>query len=260
MISTKSYRYKSWSANFKNEIDISDIPIYTGWKDYIGLLDEYGMFNEVERVLTHDMQAGFDIYPYPDLMFNIFNQLELDDIKVVFLGQDPYINAEIHNKVKVPQAMGTSFSVPVGIRVPPSLENIFKNQLSNKIIKEKQPHGNLQFWIQQGCFMLNTALTVRENDSASHCAPWKPFTDKIIKHISNELNDVVFVLWGNQAYDKLKLIDLDKHNVVISSHPSGLSCHNPMKDYPAFMKFNHFGQINKYLIKSGNDPIMWQLF
>lgn len=260
MITAEDYRYISWKSTFSDTVDMSEVPLYTKWKDYIGNLIEHGSFKEIENVLTEEIKADRDVYPYPDLMFNTFNQLDLDKIKVVILGQDPYINAESHNCIKVPQAMGVSFSVPVGIRIPPSLDNIFKNQLANNVIRKKQPHGNLQFWLSQGCFMMNTAMTVRENDSGSHCAQWRVITDKIIKYISTELNDVVFVLWGNPAYEKLKLIDLDKHNVVISSHPSGLSCNKPMKDYPPFVKVNHFKMVNDYLIKSGNDPIIWQLF
>jgi uracil-DNA glycosylase len=260
MISIENYKYESWKVAFPEKVDISSIPIYTKWKDYIDNLNEHKLFKSIENSLTDEVQSGVDIYPYPNLVFNVFNQIELDRIKVVILGQDPYINAELHNGVKIPQAMGVSFSVPIGIRVPPSLDNVFKNQKMNGIIYEKQPHGNLQFWINQGCFMLNTALTVRENDSGSHCAQWKLITDKIIKYISTELNHIVFVLWGNPAYEKLKLIDLDKHSVVISSHPSGLSCNRPMKDYQPFVKLNHFKIINDYLIKYGHDPIIWQLF
>ena len=261
MLSVSNYKYKAWGNKFSDGVDFETIPIYnTNWKNYFGNMMEHGVFKEIEKTLTTEIVDGVDVYPYPDLTFNAFNQMNLDEIRVVILGQDPYINAEIHNNMKVPQAMGVSFSIPIGMKIPPSLDNIFKNQLENKMIKEKQPHGNLQFWMSQGCFMLNTSLTVRENDSGSHCYLWKSITDKIIKHISTELNDVVFVLWGNPAYEKVKLIDLDKHSVIISSHPSGLSCNKPMKDYPPFTKINHFGMINDELKKHQHEPIIWQLF
>jgi uracil-DNA glycosylase len=260
MISTENYQYRSWADVFPEKVEFDSIPICTKWRDYFCQLTEHNFFNEIEKVITSDVKHGHDVYPYPGLIFNTFNNVDLDKIKVVVVGQDPYINAELHNGVKIPQAMGASFSIPIGMRIPPSLSNVFKNQMANGIIHKNQPHGNLQFWMNQGCFMINTALTVRENDSGSHCTYWKVITDKIIKHISTELNDVVFVLWGIPAYDKLKLIDLDKHNVVISSHPSALSCNKPMKDYQPFVQVNHFKMINDYLVKSGNDPIMWQLF
>jgi uracil-DNA glycosylase len=143
-----------------------------------------------EEITTHE------VFPFPDLIFNIFNYVEPDDIRVVILGQDPYFKCEIHKDKKIPQAMGFSFSVPIGMTIPSSLSNIFRNQDEFHIIQDAQPHGNLLYWIDQGCFLMNTALTVRENSAGSHCQYWKKITDKIIRHISTELNDITFVLWG----------------------------------------------------------------
>lgn len=266
MITAKNYKYESWSEMFPHEVKLEYIPIYNNkWRNYFGQLYEHksvthDSMTNIEKMLEGEIGDTQNIFPYPMLMYNAFNSLDLDRIKVVFVGQDPYINSEVHNEVKIPQAMGLSFSVPVGMRIPPSLDSVFKNQQSNGVIREKQPHGNLEYWVSQGCFMMNTALTVRESESGSHCNPWKPITDKIIKHISNELDGLIFMLWGIPAYEKLRLIDLDKHNVIISSHPSGLSCNKPMRDYPPFVKVNHFGQINDLLVKAGNEPIDWNLF
>lgn len=260
MLSVEKYKYHSWKDVFETKkVDFEKLRIFSKWKDYFGNLNEHGEFKQIEKMLNEEINTH-DVFPYPDLVFNIFNYLDLDDIKVVILGQDPYFKSEIYNGKKIPQAMGFSFSVPVGITIPSSLSNIFRNQEDFHIIQKHQPHGNLLYWVDQGCFLMNTALTVRENSAGSHCQFWKKITDKIIRHISAELNDITFVLWGGESYEKIRLIDSDKHQVIISSHPSGLSCMNTLKGYPAFAKFDQFGTINKNLINSGKSPINWQLF
>ena len=261
MLSITDYKYKSWKNVFADEpVDLSYLPVYSSeWKNLIGHMAEKNEFKQIETLLANDIKNGCDIYPYPNLLFNALNKTKIDNIKVVILGQDPYINANIENNTVIPQAMGMSFSVPIGMSVPPSLKNIFKNQMCNHIITEDQPHGNLEFWADQGCLMLNTALTVRANESGSHCSVWKQFSDKIIKYISDELDDVIFVLWGKPALDKMKLIDAEKHTIIVSSHPSGLSYNKPLLNYPAFATLNHFGMINKYLTEHGHDEIMWNL-
>lgn len=257
MLNISNYEYKPWKDVFPNGVDLKQLPIYNRhWHEYFQSVD----FKSVEEVLTKEIKEGNEVFPYPMLLFNAFNQCAFEDLKVVILGQDPYPKFDIIGKQKIPQAMGLSFSVPVGMKIPSSLQNIFANQLKNNIITSEQPHGNLQFWASQGCLLLNTALTVKCDVVKSHSVCWKPITDKIIKHISTELNNVVFVLWGNDAIEKLKLIDLDKHDVVIASHPSGLSCDKPVKSYPAFNNNNHFEQINSLLIKHDLKPINWKLF
>jgi len=260
MISVNNYTAQPWNKIFPKEVDIGEIPIFSKWKDYFGQLNEHGSFKNINSTLMVDIEDEASIYPYPKLLYKTFNDVELDDIKVVFVGQDPYFSAETRNGIKIPQAMGASFSVPVGMNIPSSLQNIFKNQMDNKIIETNQPHGNLQFWMSQGCFLLNTALTVRNGEASSHCNVWKPVTDKLIKHISTELPEVIFVLWGSYAYNKNVLIDVDKHNIVVSSHPSGLSCNKGFGNFPAFSQYNHFKTINDMLVKSGRDEIVWQLF
>lgn len=260
MLNIEHYNYKPWKEEFTDGVHFEDLPIYNGWRDYIGQLEEHHEFQNIEKVLTDEIEQGNEIYPYPRLMFNALNQTNFENVKVVILGQDPYPNEEWHYKSRIPQAMGTSFSVPIGMKIPVSLNNVFKNQLSYKVIKEYPKHGNLQFWCGQGCLLLNTTLTVRKGVANSHSQYWQCLTNKIIKHISRELNDVVFVLWGGDARDKAKLIDADKHQIIISSHPSFYSFEKPLGEYPAFMKFDHFGQINQYLLRTQQDPILWTLF
>ena len=129
--------------------------------------------------------------------------------------------------------------------------------LNNNHIREIPKSGNLWFWAAQGCLMLNTALTVKHDDKESHTGLWKWMTDEIIKYISTYFKDIVFVLWGGYAYKKIELIDQDRHHIIISSHPSGLSAHKPYRTFPAFNNYDHFGEINRILKKVGKEQILW---
>jgi uracil-DNA glycosylase len=260
MINVDTYNYTSWNDVNQEVINFDYIPIYNKWKPFFEDLKERNLFQKIKNTIHDEIQAGYDIYPYPKLIFNAFNSCDIDKVKVVIIGQDPYPNADIINNKKIPQAMGLSFSVPVGIKIPVSLDNIFKNQINNEIIDKKPKHGNLQFWTSQGCLLLNSSLTVREREPNSHTNVWKPITERIIKYLSNELENLVFVLWGSPALEKIKLIDCDKHHVIISSHPSGLSCNSPLKNFPAFINVNHFQEINNFLINDNKQPIVWKLF
>lgn len=262
MINTSDYNFKKWREYFPCDVDMSDIPIFSTWHDYFQREFEKGKFVDINKQLTiennSDVGEEIEIFPYPDLVFNSFNQLSFDDIRVVILGQDPYPKAEFFNSKKIPQAIGSSFSVPVGMNVPSSLSNIFKNQIKNNVITRRPTHGNLYSWEIQGCLMLNTALTVRENSVNSHSILWQKITDDVIKYISKELNDVVFMLWGGNALKKFQFIDKNKHKVIMSSHPSGLSYSKPIGKYPPFSESNHFDDANNYLTSCGYDKIIWQ--
>jgi len=159
------------------------------------------------------------------------------------------------------QAMGLSFSVPYNFAIPSSLQNIYKNLQKYGHIRKIPNHGNLSFWATQGCLLLNTSLTVYEGADNKNChqSIWTKFTDNIIKYISDTNDYVVFVLWGAHAMSKCKFIDLDKHDAIISSHPSGLSADKPLSNYSSFNTYDHFGQINKLLQKHNKKPIIWQL-
>ena len=182
---------------------------------------------------------------YPD-MFNIFNALKLvrlQDIKVVILGQDPYHEPG--------QAMGLSFSVPKGVKIPPSLVNIFK-EISAETGATGFTHGDLTGWANQGILLLNSVLTVREHQAFSHKSRgWEEFTDGVIKKVSARTSGVVFMLWGAPSRAKKSLIDTDKHLVLESAHPSPLSAYN------GFFGCNHFNRCNEFLIKNGKTPIIW---
>lgn len=183
------------------------------------------------------------IYPEQKNIFHAFDLCNFDDIKVVIIGQDPYHGPN--------QAHGLCFSVPKGVKKPPSLQNIYKEILSDigTIIPES---GNLERWAKQGILLLNAILTVRANEPLSHQNKgWEDFTNDIIKRISDEKSNIVFLLWGAYAQKKAELIDENKHLILKSVHPS------PLSAYRGFFGCKHFSKTNKYLKKNGLSEIKW---
>ena len=182
---------------------------------------------------------------YPD-MYNIFNSLKhtsFEDISVVIIGQDPY-----HEEG---QAMGLSFSVPQGVKKPPSLVNIYK-EIEAEFNVKMPTSGDLTSWAKQGVLLLNSVLTVRAHQANSHKGKgWEQFTDGVIKKISDCKKNVVFILWGSYARSKKALIDTTKHLVLESAHPSPLSAYN------GFFGCGHFAKANDYLTSIGKNPIKW---
>lgn len=188
---------------------------------------------------------GHVIYPPQHLIFNALNSTSFDRVKAVILGQDPYHGPG--------QAMGLAFSVPEGIKLPSSLANIFK-ELKQDLGCSIPSHGNLERWSTQGVLLLNAVLTVRSHQANSHAKKgWEQFTDAVIKTISNEKKGVVFLLWGNSAQEKRRLIDETKHHILKAAHPSGLSANR------GFFGCRHFSRTNQILENMGLDPIDWQL-
>jgi len=250
---------EDWHAFFASGKTFDNIPYDPEWTVMMAVLKKNKKFKETERKIRDQLilNKSLKIYPRPNYVFKALSITAPDDVSVVFLGQDPYFNCEYYQEKPVPQAMGLSFSVPNNMRIPSSLDNIFSNMLKFGQITKKPTSGNLWFWASQGCLMLNTALTVEDGQKKSHSNYWEWFTDYMIKYISDNLNGVVFVLWGSDAYSKINHIDLDKHHTICSSHPSGLSANKPFRNFPAFMDFDHFGEINKLLKSMGKREIMW---
>jgi len=185
------------------------------------------------------------IYPPSALIFNAFNACPFHKVKVVILGQDPYHNPG--------QAMGLSFSVPKGERVPPSLRNIYK-ELKDDVNFQIPTHGDLSKWADQGVFLLNAMLTVEKNAPGSHKnIGWQNFTDAAIQTLSNQKKHLVFMLWGAFAQNKKHLIDSQKHLILQSPHPSPFSAHR------GFLGNKHFSKANLYLKQNGISSINWQL-
>ena len=183
-------------------------------------------------------------YPPGSLIFNSFNLTPLEKIKVVILGQDPYHGPG--------QAHGLCFSVPEGVRPPPSLLNIYKELESDLDKKVNIQNGNLEAWANQGVFLLNTTLTVEKSKPLSHQdLGWSEFTDTVISLINKELENIVFILWGSHAQSKKNLIDLNKHHILTSPHPSPLSAHR------GFFGSKPFSKTNDFLESKQIDKITW---
>lgn len=259
MLSINNYKYKNWREKFLNKnIKIDDLYLSINWKEFINPIKYYDDYIKLEKFFNYSLKVSkenIDIFPYPDLVFNCFNYSEPSEIKVVILGQDPYFNFYKN----YPQAMGLSFSIPKKVKIPSSLINIYKNLIKYKHIENIPEHGNLEFWAYQGVLLLNTSLTVQKGYPNSHTKKWIFFTDYIIKKLSEQYSNIVFVLWGSNSLKKYNFIDEYKHKIIVSSHPSGFSANKPLKNYPPFMNFDHFGEINKYLISNNKNPIIWNI-
>ena len=216
---------KSWENKMKKEFE----------KDYFSILNQFLKQEYKEQT----------IFPEKKLIFNALNSTPFNKVKVVIIGQDPY-----HGKG---QAHGLSFSVTEGIKTPPSLVNIFK-EIESDLKINNHGKGDLKKWAKQGVLLLNATLTVRENTAGSHQNKgWEQFTDQIISTISEEKKDLVFLLWGKFAQNKAKLIDKNKHHILMSSHPS------PLSSYRGFFGCKHFSECNNILKRDNKTEINWQL-
>lgn len=218
--------------------------IHESWYAVLRKEFEAPYFLSLKAFLKQEMQH-YRIFPPAKTIFQAFNSTPLPAVKVVILGQDPYHGAG--------QAHGLAFSVPEGVKPPPSLQNIFK-ELASDIGFAIPKSGNLMPWANEGVLLMNTVLTVREAGAASHASKgWEQFTDAAIRAISENRAGVVFMLWGRHAINKEKLIDGSKHLILKSVHPSPLSAHR------GFFGCKHFSQANEYLKKIGFLPVDWQL-
>lgn len=273
----------NWNKFFnKEKITIADFDIHESWKP---------IFNKYEKEINDTLNKVYhtkeNIYPMPDKIFNAFNKTPLDNVKVILLGQDPYHNViasyknnkdkknkkaekneedekdnDSWNNIfdKIPQAMGLSFSVNDGVKIPSSLTNIYKNMLVNNIIKEYPTSGDLTYLSEQGILLINSSLTVEHNKPGSHMKLWKPIINKILKEICNNCNEklkknisakIAFIVLGKFAYEMCKELFVNEKIIfLISSHPSGLSYTKRLngigKVYQSFEESNHFGFIKKY--------------
>ncbi|MEH6308084.1 uracil-DNA glycosylase [Olivibacter sp. CPCC 100613] len=221
------------------------IVLEKSWKEILAPEFSKTYMNELRNFLKTE-QAQYQVFPPNKFIFNAFEHTPFYEVKAVILGQDPY-----HN---IGQAHGLSFSVQPGIAIPPSLRNMYI-ELSSDIPGFKIPnHGTLTKWADQGVLLLNAVLTVRAHMAASHQRKgWEIFTDMVIKELAQRREGIVFILWGNYAKQKAKLIDSSKHLIITSAHPSPLSAHN------GFFGSKPFSKTNEYLIKQGKTPIDWQV-
>lgn len=221
-----------------------DVKIESSWKEALAGEFDKPYFAELVNFLHAEKAAGQVIYPPGGKIFRAFELTPLDKVKVVILGQDPYHNPG--------EAMGLSFSVPAGVRTPPSLKNIFK-EIETDLGIRMSGWPELESWARQGVLLLNSILTVRAGQAASHSRiGWQEFTDAVIRTISDRCEGVVFLLWGRFAQSKRELIDGTKHFVLEAAHPSPLAG-------GAFFGCRHFSKTNEILRAQGKTPIDWQL-
>lgn len=189
--------------------------------------------------------SKYKVYPPRNKIFSALTNCDINDVKVVILGQDPY-----HEEG---QAHGMSFSVLPGVDIPPSLKNIYK-EIESEFGYPAPNHGYLMKWAKQGVLLLNATLTVRAHQANSHSKfGWQKFTDRVIQEVNKQDNPVVFILWGNNAISKEKFIDASKHLVLKSVHPS------PLSAYAGFFGNNHFKKANEFLKKNNREEIDWRI-
>jgi uracil-DNA glycosylase len=222
---------------------VMNVKIENSWKEALKSEFEKSYFKELAETVRTAYEGADSVYPPPQLIFKAFELCPFDKVKVVILGQDPYHGTG--------QAHGLSFSVPEGVRPPPSLQNIYKELLSD-IGTPISQSGNLERWASQGVLLLNATLTVIGGKAGSHQGlGWEQFTDSVIQKLSEEREHLVFILWGRYAQDKGSVIDASKHLVIKSAHPSPFSAHS------GFFGSKPFSKTNEYLISHGIKPIAW---
>lgn len=221
-----------------------NICINNDWNNFFASEQNSSYFTELMERVEKDYTDNI-VFPRQEDVFNAFKSTPVSNIKVVILGQDPYFNKG--------EAHGYAFSVPEGVKIPPSLKNIYK-ELENDLGIPINESGNLLKWSEQGVFLLNTYLTVIEKKPLSHSdIGWGIFTDNVLKYINEYCEHVVFILWGNKAIAKKKFIDQEKHLILESVHPS------PLSSYRGFFDSKPFSKSNKFLIENGVEEVDWSL-
>ena len=224
--------------------------LHSSWQAVIGNELQKPYMDTLRDFLKQEKAAGKTIYPPSPLIFNAFNHTPFEQVRVVIIGQDPYHG---QSNQGLPQAHGLSFSVPKGVDLPPSLQNIYKEIAADLNIKMSRS-GDLTPWADQGVLLLNATLTVEQAKAGSHQNKgWEQFTDAVIAALNQHRDGLVFVLWGSYAQKKGAFIDDKKHLVLKSVHPSPLSAHR------GFFGNHQFSTINQYLKQQGQAPIDWQL-
>ena len=213
------------------------------WNSVIDLEKQKDYFKSLEKEINKRYETT-TVFPEKQNIFKAFSLTKLDNLKVVILGQDPYHGFG--------QAQGLAFSTPANIKNPPSMQNILKEIQSDLGKKSICEDGDLTPWAKQGVLLLNTILTVEEAKPKSHHnLGWEVFTDNVIKYISDNCEDTIFILWGSPAISKTKLIDRKKHHILTAPHPS------PLSSYRGFFGCKHFSQTNDILKSLNKEAIIW---
>lgn len=224
---------------------MSELKLHPSWKKF--LKDEFdkAYMQNLKSFINLQKQNSLTVFPSGDNIFNALNSTPIENVKVVIIGQDPYHGPN--------QAHGLCFSVNKGVKIPPSLRNIYK-ELNQDIGFKIPDHGNLQAWADQGVLLLNSVLTVNQAQANSHQGKgWETFTDKIISELNKHHNYIVYMLWGAYAHKKGKNINPQNNLILKSVHPSPLSAHR------GFLGCKHFSQCNEYLSQHNETMINWQI-
>lgn len=223
----------------------AEVRLEDSWKAVLGSEFAQLYMRDLKDFLQREKADGKQIFPKGAEYFRALDLTPLNQVRVVILGQDPYHGAG--------QAHGLCFSVRPGVRIPPSLVNIYKELQSDLGIVPAR-HGFLEHWARQGVLLLNSVLTVEESRAASHQGQgWERFTDAVIRAVNEDCEHVVFMLWGSYAQKKAAFVDRARHLVLKAPHPSPLSAHN------GFFGCRHFSQANEFLLSKGRSMIDWQL-
>ncbi|MDB2554258.1 uracil-DNA glycosylase [Porticoccaceae bacterium] len=226
-------------------VDQGSVKLDPSWLAVLGSEFDQPYMQQLRQFLQQQKSAGKVIYPPGAQWFAAFNSTPFDQVRVVILGQDPYHGPN--------QAHGLCFSVVPGVKVPPSLANIYKEQADDLGIVQPG-HGCLISWAQQGVLLLNATLTVEQADAGAHQGKgWEQFTDSAIRALNDQRRGIVFLLWGSYAQKKGAFIDQSRHLVLKSVHPS------PLSAYRGFLGCKHFSATNQYLQQQGQTSIDWQL-
>ena len=219
--------------------------MHESWLAVLGDELEQPYMTDLRSFLVAEVEAGRRFYPPADRVFNALSLTPFDDVRVVILGQDPYHGAG--------QAMGLCFSVPAGVRPPPSLQNIHA-ELESDLGLARPATGDLTPWAERGVLLLNAVLTVSPGKPASHAGKgWERFTDRAIAALSEHREGVVFLLWGRHAQQKGAVVDASRHHVLTAAHPSPYSAAN------GFFGCRHFSHANTLLAEGGQAPVDWSL-
>jgi uracil-DNA glycosylase len=227
------------------ESETREIKLDSSWRERLQDEFEAPYMAELREFLREQKARGKSVYPAGEEIFAALNATPFDAVKVVILGQDPYHGPG--------QAHGLCFSVRHGVRVPPSLKNIYK-ELAADVGFHPPQHGCLTEWAEQGVLLLNAVLTVESSLAASHQGKgWERFTDAIVNHLNNDAQNIVFILWGSYAQKKGAMIDRQRHLVLQSPHPSPLSASR------GFFGNHHFSKSNEYLLAHNKAAIDWRL-
>lgn len=218
--------------------------IENDWQEQLSFEFNQPYYDELRTFLKKEYQTQ-TVFPDMYHIYEAFKLTPYKDVKVVILGQDPYHGAH--------QAHGLSFSVRPGVKIPPSLQNIYK-ELESDVGCTPVSHGCLESWAKQGVLLLNTILTVRSGQALSHQGKgWEKFTNAVISRLNEREDPVIFILWGKAAQEKSKMIDVNRHMIIKAPHPS------PLSAYRGFFGSKPFSKTNNILIASGKTPIQWQL-